>query len=155
MYRWVSDHNLVGRRPLLTAAVVFWSAATALAALSTNLASLVRHVTRHVCVLGGSRLTNRPSVRPSILNSSRPAPPRLASPLTTITYHITHKQVGLRSLVGVGEACYVVIATPMIADFFPSKVCWYDILAISFRRKGCGFALGLTHHSIPSPPTGT
>lgn len=31
-------------------------------------------------------------------------------------------QVGLRSLVGVGEAAYVVIATPMIADFFPSKV---------------------------------
>jgi MFS family permease len=27
----------------------------------------------------------------------------------------------VRSLVGVGEAAYVVIATPMIADFFPSK----------------------------------
>ena len=68
-FGWISDRRLIGRRPLLTAAIVFWSAATSLAALSNNLASLV----------------------------------------------------GLRSLVGVGEAAYVVIATPMIADFFPSK----------------------------------
>ena len=45
LFGWISDRRLVGRRPLLTAAIVFWSAATALAALSNNLASLVR-----VCV---------------------------------------------------------------------------------------------------------
>lgn len=41
LFGWISDHRIIGRRPLLTAAVVFWSAATALAALSNNLASLV------------------------------------------------------------------------------------------------------------------
>lgn len=69
-FGWLSDHRIIGRRPLLCGAVIFWSAATALAALSKDLYSLV----------------------------------------------------GLRSLVGIGEACYVVIATPMIADYFPSKV---------------------------------
>lgn len=44
IFGWISDHRLVGRRPLLTAAVAFWSAATALAALSKNLAGLVRVV---------------------------------------------------------------------------------------------------------------
>ncbi|KAM3567866.1 hypothetical protein VYU27_009995, partial [Nannochloropsis oceanica] len=69
LFGWLADYQILGRRPLLTAAVVFWSAATAVAALSQDLISLI----------------------------------------------------ALRSLVGVGEACYVVIATPMIADFFPSK----------------------------------
>ncbi len=41
LFGWISDHRLVGRRPLLAAAILFWSAATALAALSNNLASLV------------------------------------------------------------------------------------------------------------------
>lgn len=56
LFGWVSDRRLVGRRPLLTAAVVFWSAATALASLSNNLVSLVRVSVFHVAPSSSSLL---------------------------------------------------------------------------------------------------
>eukprot|EP00929_Paragymnodinium_shiwhaense_P052079 TRINITY_DN26115_c0_g2_i1.p1 TRINITY_DN26115_c0_g2~~TRINITY_DN26115_c0_g2_i1.p1 ORF type:complete len:509 (+),score=86.43 TRINITY_DN26115_c0_g2_i1:61-1527(+) len=66
---WLADLELVDRRRILSAAVLAWSLATALAGLAQNLVQLVV----------------------------------------------------FRSLVGVGEAAFSTIASPMLADFFPLK----------------------------------
>ena len=77
---------------------------------------------RSVCVWGHTEKVAG-VVRRSLCLCINPCPPLIRSSHRHHHHHITytHKKVGLRSLVGVGEACYVVIATPMIADFFPSK----------------------------------